>query len=646
MKFLSIREYLKSSLWTVGIRLLFLVALYSFFRLLFYWANADLFPNSSLSVFLYGIPFDVSAIFYTNGLYILLALLPFSFSYTKIYRRIGDIYFIFANTVAALVSCGDIAYYPYVLKRTTADIFSYLYVVGSDFQTLIPSFVKQFWYLFLLFIGIILTIVFIVRYTNRRTKHSPDFDSVGWTNFSGNLFVFLVCMGLSVICMRGGLQLRPLSLIDTGKNASIQNAALVANTPFIILQTLGKQNDIEKHYFTDLEEAERYFSPALTHIVPYQDCFPVKNVLVIVLESFSQYLIEDRDTNTAGYQGYCPFIDSLLHRSLSFNGIANGRRTIEALPAIFGGIPTLLNMSYVESSFANNYCYSPIEIVKNSGYNTLFFHGAKNGSMNIESYCSSIGFEHYFGKNEYPTPSDDDGVWGISDRPYLKYVAHVLDTVRKPFFAGILTLSSHNPCILPKDAADLDIRTGAHPMLAVSCYTDHALREFFTIISQYDWFDSTLFVFTADHTGDGTVPLPDNRYMSYQIPIFFFHPLAPAVKSPKMIQQLDIMPSIFSYLNINKSFFSFGQNIFDSTYIPYAVNYLSGTYQLFTHDFVFQFDGEKTIGVYNIKTDIEMKHNLLAFQSDEIAVYEQRLKAIIQSYTTRMNRNQLFIDAK
>jgi phosphoglycerol transferase MdoB-like AlkP superfamily enzyme len=285
-----------------------------------------------------------------------------------------------------------------------------------------------------------------------------------------------------------------------------------------------------------------------------------------------------------------------------------------------------------------------VEILKNNGYKTAFFHGGKNGTVNLESYCYSIGFETYYGKNEYPKQSDYDGVWGISDRSYLQYVAKKLDAMRQPFFAGILTLSSHNPFKMPKDAQGLDIKEGTHPMHALASYTDHAIREFFETISQYSWFDSTLFVFTADHTGEATVPIADNRYMLYQIPIFFYHPLSDMPETKGIIQQTDIMPSIFSYLKIDRPVFSFGNNVFDSTYTPYAVNYLSGIYQLITEDFILQFDGKNTMGFFNLKSDIQMQNNLIDFLiPNEHAFYERKLKAIIQSYTTRMAGNRLYV---
>ncbi|MCL2435392.1 MAG: sulfatase-like hydrolase/transferase [Lentimicrobiaceae bacterium] len=640
----SFKEYINSQLRPLGVRLAFLILLYSIFRLLFFITYIDHFSNAGLSVFFHGIRFDLSAIFYTNVPYIVAVLLPFSFFYNKIYRKICNSYFIAINGVAAAVSYIDIAYYPYVLKRMTGDIFSYVQV-GFDFQALLPSFLKQFWYLWLLFFATCFAIVYIVRLTNKMMAKNPVFHTFLWKDFLYKILVFLASVFISFVCMRGGFQTRPLGLIDTGKPASIQNAPVVSNTPFTLLVSFGKQQYDIPYYFQSLEEAEWYVSPIINTIKPcLQDCYPVKNVVVIILESFSQYLISGMEMDAEGgnYQGYAPFLDSLLRQSISFSGIANSHRTIDALSAIFGGLPKLLNKSYIESQYAHNYSYSPVEVLKNHGFNTLFFHGAKNNSMNIESYCYSIGFDTYYGKNEYPNSSDYDGVWGISDRSFLKYTARVLSTAQPPFFASVLTLSSHNPFVMPKDAEGLDIKTGTHPMHALASYTDYAVREFMEALSQNTWYDSTLFIFTGDHTSIGARPTPYSLFMTCQIPIFFYHPLANYHKKMGLIQQLDIMPTLLSYLSIDAPLFSYGNNIFDSTYTSYSANYTWGFYHLITEDFVLRFDGKNSVGFFNIKDDILMKNNLVNDLPDEVALYERKLKAIIQSHRTRMVRNQLF----
>jgi len=642
----SLKGYINSQLYPLCIRLAGLVALYSFFRVLFYFANTNSFPDAHLSHFFYGIRFDLSAIFYSNLPYIIAVTLPFAFCYTKIYQTVCNCWFIIVNSFAALISYIDVAYYPYVLKRTTADFFSYLQI-GFDFKALIPVFLKQYWYLLLIFLVTLFAIIFVVRLTNKMFLKYSVCQVFSWRALGYKSFLFLFTLFISLVGMRGGFQTRPLGLIDSGKYASIQNATLISNTPFNLIKSIGEQrNEIGRHYFQDLEEAESYFSPIINRITPSSPFgYPIKNVMIIILESFSQYLFSDSESGEkkTDYEGYCPFLNSLQHRSLSFHGIAASHRTIDGLPAIFCGLPKLLNKSYVESSFANSYTYSPVEILKNHGFNTLFFHGAKNGSMNIESYCYSIGFDKYYGKNEYPNSRADEGVWGISDRSFLKYVADNLQNVQQPFFASVLTLSSHHPYTIPKDASGLDIKTGTHPMLAVVSYTDHAVREFFETLSHYSWYDSTLFIITSDHTGIGSIPVSTNVLTTTQIPIFFYHPLANINKKPSVMQQTDIMPSLFSLLHIDEPLFSYGNNIFDSTYSTCSANYLWGEYQFVTEDFILRFNGEKSTGLFNIKKDFGMRNNLINQLPDEVVLYEQKLKAMIQSYTTRLQTNKMFI---
>ena len=651
----SFKTYTRRQLKPLAIRLGCILLLYSVFRLLFYVANAEFFPNLHSAIFLHGIRFDLSAIVYTNAPYILAILLPFPFVYKRVYQRVCNIYFVAVNSFAVMLACVDIAYFPYVLKRSTADIFSYVNI-GFDFETLLPLFFKQFWYLFVLLAVVIFLLLRLVKRTSpqpppKEGEFSLPFGE-GWGGvLKSSLFYFLfycTVIFFSVILMRGGFQLRPLTLVDTGKFAGVENAALVANTPFSIIFSIGKQAHIEKRYFPSLEEAEQYMSPIHNQIVARKgEQLPVKNVLVIVLEGFSQYAMRDTNEHLEGYQGFTPFLYGISQKAIAFNGFANGRRTIEGVPAIFGGIPVLFDKSYVESYFSNNYFVSPVKILKDKGYNTLFFHGAKNGSMNIETYCYSIGFGQGFGKNEYPNPDDYDGHWGISDRSYLHYAAKVLDTVQQPFFAGILTLSTHHPFSVPKDSKGLDLPDNVHPMMTCINYVDHALKEFFGIISQYPWYDSTLFIITADHTGAGSTPANADRYAMYQIPILFYHPLATCrEKSGEMMQQIDVMPSLFSYMGINVPLFSYGRNVFDTTTFPCAVNYLSTIYQFFTPEFALQFDGNNTIGLYPLPSGIAEGKNVMADYPAEKQLLEQKLKALIQSYTTRMSQNKLYIGEK
>jgi hypothetical protein len=74
---------------------------------------------------------------------------------------------------------------------------------------------------------------------------------------------------------------------------------------------------------------------------------------------------------------YTPFLDSLAQKSLAFSGIANGRRSIEGIPAILAGIPNLMDEPVLASDYASH-SWKGIGQFLPAEYTKSFFHGGKN----------------------------------------------------------------------------------------------------------------------------------------------------------------------------------------------------------------------------------------------------------------------------
>ena len=110
-----------------------------------------------------------------------------------------------------------------------------------------------------------------------------------------------------------------------------------------------------------------------------------------------------------------------------------------------------------------------------------------------------------------------------------------------------------------------------------------------------------------------------------------------------LAQQIDIMPSVLGYLNYPKPFLAFGRNLFDNKREPFVINYTSNTYQLFMGDFLFLYNGVKATGLYKFKTDRLLADNLLVKFPDVEQKMEQKVKAIIQQYNSRMIEDKLTV---
>jgi hypothetical protein len=133
------------------LRLGLVAAVYALIRLLFVWHNAALFPDVPGSAYLGGIRFDLFAIAWINLPWVLLVLaVPRP---GRSMARVQTTVFVLLNGLFVVANVGDIGYYGFTLKRSTADLLNIM-TSGGDLVGLLPAFLRDFWYLFLLLIGL------------------------------------------------------------------------------------------------------------------------------------------------------------------------------------------------------------------------------------------------------------------------------------------------------------------------------------------------------------------------------------------------------------------------------------------------------------------------------------------------------------
>jgi phosphoglycerol transferase MdoB-like AlkP superfamily enzyme len=450
---------------------------------------------------------------------------------------------------------------------------------------------------------------------------------------------------LMIGAARGGYKhsTRPITISNAARYVdNPRDVALVLNTPFSIFRTFGKKVLSRYEFFDDKTLKELYdphHKPALTE--PFRN----DNVIVIILESFAREYIGGLNAglHDGKYEGYTPFIDSLLKVSLTFDvSVANGKKSIDAMPSILASVPSL-ETPYTISHYANNQINGFPELLKRKGYYTAFFHGAPNGSMGFDSFAKMIGFDDYFGLDQYPDKDDFDGMWGVWDEPFFKFFAGKLNTFTQPFMASIFSVSSHHPFEVPEKYKGR-FKKGAAPIVEVVGYTDYALKEFFREVSSSPWFANTLFVITADHTNESILREFQNDFGSYSIPVIFYKPGSDlkGVKK-KIAQQIDILPTVLHYLNYDEEFIAFGNNLLDDSKESFGFNTNGSNYHLYMQDHILEMVDLKSIGIYNYKSDIFLENNIIGTNPDLQGLMENKLKAIMQTYNTRLLDNDLVV---
>ena len=633
--------------WVVAAcNLLLVMALYTITRLFFYWVNIDLYPNVSTShlfeMLAGGLRFDLTALLYLNSLYLVLVLLPLPTTIRNHKKYLCGVKWTFflPNIVGVIANCMDIVYVRFTDRRTTCTIFTEFQNDGN-LLNIIGQSMWQYWYVTVF--GIVIIALFIVC---TRKKWEVNTTSKGWVYYLVETALMLVTIYFIVIGIRGGFgkYTRPITISNAMQYADTpQETAILLNTPFSLMKSLENTTYVHPYYFSN-EEAEAIFSPIHCDKIKGNGRMGHTNVVVLILESFSKEYIGFYNQHIDEYNGYTPFLDSLLTHCITYkHSFASGRKSIDAMPSILSSIPMLIE-PYIVTPYSTNAVSSLAECLHREGYYTAFFHGAPKGSMGFQAYARSAGFDDYFGMDEYDGIDAFDGTWAIWDEEFLHYYARCMDTMCQPFMTAVFTASSHHPFRIPRKYEG-KFPKGDIPIHQCIGYTDHALQEFFAYAQRQDWYENTLFILTADHTNENFLHEYNNAKGLYEIPIAFYSPRWNQSKlvNESAISQTDIMPSVLAYLGYDKPFFAFGENaLTQEKKHPWAICYNHPIYQLFTDSLLIQFDGSNIRAVYNYQEDPFLQNNISA--TTDTQAEETYLRAYIQQYIYRITTNQLTIE--
>lgn len=552
-------------------------------QVVLYVCNTRLFHPAGFAEWM-GIVWDsihmnLAAIFTFLAPYLVLNLIPFEFRWNKVYRRVVEIvFYIIPLILLVFGECADAGYYQYTYRQLSGEIFSYLGVSGN-YSALIPHFLADFWYCFVM--GFSIYALFF--WLNSKLKLAPR------NKHNKHLYNDLAGMGVGflLIAVLGfGFLLGGVSLDDSYKHCQAKNCALVKNSTYNVLRTFFNME------VTDFPQKEvmpmnNDYADDNDNLVADSLNTPVqKNVVILVIESYSQEYMGCY--NDGIIPSFTPFLDSLAQHAEVYQGRANGKKSIEGLPAVLASTPNLSYIPYImDSSHLASIDAIP-ELLKKVGYNTAFFHGSYRGVMGFESFCKHCGFDNYFADDDFyragGKKEDHDGTWGIYDEPYLQFMSKQLSVIPQPFFASVFTLSSHHPYSIPKQYKG-HFPKGEHKLLECVAYTDNALRKFFDSAKQTRWYNNTIFIITADHPGQGLHKKYNDYDGWYNIPMIVFDPSSDThFVSDRIVQQLDVMPSLLDRLHYPLPYHACGSSVMREPNAGWQVVYGNGFFQLVAND--------------------------------------------------------------
>ena len=313
--------------------------------------------------------------------------------------------------------------------------------------------------------------------------------------------ISLLIMGFVFLGIRGGVGVKTISQSSAFYSSQkIENAAATNsfwNASYYIFNNTASLYS-KNHLFYEENEAIQNFREQLSE----QDTFSITNqtkpnIIVVMLESFtasaSQYF--------SGEMNCMPYLDAIAKENLSFtNCYASGDRTEKGLISIFSGYPSQPMSSVIVFPEKMQKLPSIIKDFKKQGYQTSFFYGGDVDFASMKSYLVFNETQTIIDKFNF-VKKELNSKWGAHDGNLYNKTKTYFDSVKAPFFSGILTLSSHEPFDVPFTSKDLkkDDWYGYKNSIR---YADFELNNFIEYCKQKPWYKNTLIVLVADHGHD------------------------------------------------------------------------------------------------------------------------------------------------
>ena len=341
-------------------------------------------------------------------------------------------------------------------------------------------------------------------------------------------------------------------------------------------------------FYPTLEETEaeatllqQMNAPAIERTVAAKGQEQRRNVVLISVESLSaEYLaLYGNDDNRT------PFLNELVDKSLFFTNLyATGNRTVRGLEALTLCIPPTPGESVVKRKDNKNK-FTTGSVFRSKGYDVKFLYGGDSYFDNMKDFFTGNGYEIVDSKSFSPQEVTFSNIWGVCDEDMANKAIKVMNEqakTGKPFFNHWMTVSNHRPFTYPD--GKIDIPPTLKKRIGGVKYTDYALKHFFELAKQQEWYKNTLFVIVADHCASsaGSTELPLD---GYRIPCFIYADFITPKKVDTLVSQIDVMPTVLGLLNFEYTSKFIGQDVFSGYYTPRAyiatyqdLGYLSPTH--------------------------------------------------------------------
>ena len=234
-----------------------------------------------------------------------------------------------------------------------------------------------------------------------------------------------------------------------------------------------------------------------------------RNVIVIHLESFQQFLI-DKKVNG---QEVTPFLNSLYHGNDTyafdnfFHQVGQGK-TSDAenmLETSTFGLPQGSLFATLGSD--NTFQGAPAILNQRAGYTSAVFHGNVASFWNRNNVYKNLGYQYFFDASYYDTSGDKATGYGLKDKLLFKNSINYLQNLQQPFYTKFITVTNHFPYSLDDEDKDPNFQTTntgnttVDNYFVTAHYLDQSLAEFFAYLQKTGLDKNSVIMIYGDHYG-------------------------------------------------------------------------------------------------------------------------------------------------
>lgn len=377
--------------------------------------------------------------------------------------------------------------------------------------------------------------------------------------------VILLLTALLIIPIRGGFGAGTNHTGAVYYSTNIRLCHAAVNPIFCFIESVTHDEDIADRYcFMDDKEATDIFGD-MTCTALRADSVGIlslrgenqpRNVVVIMLESFSKYIM----TEAGHVKGITPNLDRYSKEGMYFTRFyANSFRTDRAIVSILSGLPAQPTMSVMDIPHKSTALPSIASAMGKAGYNSTFYYGGDTNYSNMKSYFMGTGFQNVVSDKDFPKELHT-GKWGVADGPvYERILKDMIASDKKErHLRVVMSESSHEPFDVPFKSHIKE------PELNAFYYADKCLGEFVEAMKKKTDWDNTLVLIVPDHLGAYPLNIDNYALWRYELPMILLGGKITAQQIETIGCQTDIPATLLGILGVGHNEFLFSKDILDA----------------------------------------------------------------------------------